>query len=499
MPTWLVRRHYPMSTPKSLTPLPFWASLTLLGMKALFAMAIFIAISPLLVILFSIKKAIEEKSLFAGIFTFLGLCLAPIAFPVVVYIYGMLALMQSHAPDKPEYEEVYRYQPKPKTIPEKWLDLGKTFLKYALFPLYVGALGIKKIIMEEVFPRKRYEQRFDHNQNERLQKYNIRTIAVQMPNNIQLHSCEYSFKAHDDNSNSDRPHILYFGGNIATYEVYIDKMLDDAEKLKAKVIGFHHSFSGLSGQLMPDGTMQHVSITSTSMLVQEGIAQVQRLIDEGIPAAKIVLYGHFFGGTTATLVAWHFNQQGIPIRLFSDRSFSSSSDYVMKQLMPDSNKSQHGIATAIAHLLRPILEVVLKLTDFDMSAGAKFQQIPKENRDYTVVRSVNKATHEVVNDDIVPYSASVHRIDLLRTERKCEEKKNPASKGRHKFFLMPTVSKTKWVKREYDKPHGESSAEEIQRSLNNTALSKLQNRYGVSAADYFNEFVTDVPRVSSEV
>lgn len=496
-----------------------------LASKFLVATSITVAISavaiPLALLAFPFIIAKEDRSfwpiIFYPFFLIFGTIAGAVHTTIMLYkLYNAGARAFNAQPpiseEIPTADTEYTYRPESTSIYEKAMDMSKSVLKYALFPLYMVGMAVKKIVMDIAFPSNFYNQHIKPELENKISKeYNKQIISINMPDNIKLHTCEYSLKtsAENDAIDQNKPHIIYFGGNMARYEHYLPKMIDDAKNYNAKVIGFHHSFYGKSGKIMPDGTIRHIAITSTSMLVEEGIAQVQRLLHNNVPANNITLYGHSMGGAIATLVAAHFNERNIPVKIFNDRSFSNCTDYVMGQFEPKAKKFSF-----ISHLVRPIVEVILKLTDWNLDAGKSFHKIPKENRQYTVARNKNDAmpvyeereklgSYTIASDDIIPYAASIHRVPEIRQERKAAKKNAPLPRIEasmstqngdcHKFFLKAGITKHIYVQREYEKPQGEYYTATETRSLNNAQSSELQNKAGKTAEEFFGDFVQSKP------
>jgi len=273
----------------------------------------------------------------------------------------------------------------------------------------------------------------------------------------------------------DMPHIIYFGGNGCDFMSYSSKIADDVRILKAKVIGFHHSGFGNSGCAMKDGTLRHVPILSFSTLVAEGIAQVERLLAKGVPAGKITLYGHSLGGTIATAVAIHFHLQNPPkkIKIFNDRSFSSTTDFAMAALLPSVDNKQEkktppaigqrirrGIQVFFAYLLKPLIKLVLILSDWDIDASG-FSKIDARFRDYIVVRGRDKKNN-LMNDEVIPYGASIHKLGPINAESK-RFKQTHLGRDLHKY-----------VGNDF---------------FHNTPLSKLINSNCSTGRERFNHFV----------
>jgi len=270
----------------------------------------------------------------------------------------------------------------------------------------------------------------------------VREFNIGMPDGAILKTCEIRHK--DTEDANDIPHIIYFAGNRSTVLRYENAIMADALKIKAKVIGFHHSSFGQSGVLMSDGEVWHKPAASHHTLVEEAIAQVQRLLDKGVPAGKITLYGHSLGGTIATAVAYHFHNLQKPQRIFifNDRSLITPTAFATGIILPEKNRPNRPwlirdyIRFGLAKGLQPVFKTVVMLSgwDFDVSYFAK---IPEAYRQYLLARG--KADNgQIITDELIPYQASIHKIDTIKNEYKEWKKKQPESMrdNPHKFYKI---------------------------------------------------------------
>ena len=107
-------------------------------------------------------------------------------------------------------------------------------------------------------------------------------------------------------------YIIKFIDNGNGFENFIHDFITEAKSLNAVVIGFNYRGVGNSAPVPQ----------RYSDWITDGIAQVQRLLDDGIPSTKILLDGHALGGGIATLVAQYYHEKGQPIYLWNDRSFA---------------------------------------------------------------------------------------------------------------------------------------------------------------------------------
>ena len=301
----------------------------------------------------------------------------------------------------------------------------------------------------------------------------VKEFAIGMPNSVQLQTCEIQHKSAADNR--ETPCIIYFGGNGATFLNYKDAIIADALTLNARVIGFHHSSFGRSGVVMANGDIWHQPVSSHRTLVEEGIAQVQRLLDSGVPAEKITLYGHSLGGTIATAVAYHFHHLKIPqcIYVFNDRSLTSPTAFITAAIAPE-KPIQHSqrltkdhMRIALAWVLQPIIKLTVMLSGWDFDASS-FAKIPEEYRQYLVVRGKTDKGN-VITDEIIPDGASVRHLNQVKEEYKTWKGAQPADKkyNPHKFY---------------------KTANESQLS-HECGLSELTNRGEMTGQEYWHAFV----------
>lgn len=112
-------------------------------------------------------------------------------------------------------------------------------------------------------------------------------------------------------------YIINFVSNEMCYEQIFSLMLIEAKKHESNIIGFNYrGVNQSTGQ-----------VAVLSNLVVDGIAQVQRLLDAGVPPAKIFLKEHNFKLAITQLVITYFRDNGISINLFDN---SSSSQIILQ-------------------------------------------------------------------------------------------------------------------------------------------------------------------------
>ncbi|MBA3661137.1 MAG: hypothetical protein H0W64_05395 [Gammaproteobacteria bacterium] len=163
------------------------------------------------------------------------------------------------------------------------------------------------------------------------------------------------------------PYVVYLCGMRGSYTHKIKQYQQRAEQYGHTAICFNYTNVGNSTG----------EVYNEKQLINDGKAQVQRLLDLNIPANKITLYGLSLGGAIATLIVSQFQKRGLRIRLINDRSFSKLSEALPQQLQK----------------VKPILSPLLKYFGWELNAAQAMQFINKE--DIFIITSKE--------DQLIPY------------------------------------------------------------------------------------------------
>jgi pimeloyl-ACP methyl ester carboxylesterase len=211
------------------------------------------------------------------------------------------------------------------------------------------------------------------------------------------------------------PYIIHLVGNGMSYEQITNEMGHDALDNHCNVVGFN--FRGV-------GKYRHQDyVSSYKDLCNDGIAQVQRVLELGVNPEKIYLKGHSLGAGVATLVAKHFHDLGIQINLFNGNSFSSITNVIIGHLIRTNQQSGHVETPAsklLGWVIKPFLKLALLITDWEIDAATAYKALPDTHKEYVVVRS-DKARRnhygtELKDDATITYYGSLH--SALKSERR---------------------------------------------------------------------------------
>ena len=169
-------------------------------------------------------------------------------------------------------------------------------------------------------------------------------------------------------------------------------------------------------------------------LVTDGIAQVQRLLNQGVPPGKIHLKAHSLGGADATLVAKHFHRHGIEINLCAQSTFSSLTNFVVGQIRTltgvrtPQGKTGHYetfLLKLLGWICKPLIKFALSLVKWEMEVGDAYKELLPTHKEYMVVRSSKARRKELGvalrDDPVIPHYASLH-MDLQDERREDKAK-----------------------------------------------------------------------------
>jgi pimeloyl-ACP methyl ester carboxylesterase len=389
-------------------------------------------------------------AVFIPIFS-LALALSPLCF-IPIGIRALWAWRPLFSNDKTvSYPFLYEYKPALSILNKVTYGLVMC-IKIITFPLYAYWTGLRTVIGQLIYP-------------EGLNGENTDTIPRSYSSYIQMADGRRLFtltfhpqdqlqedgdivsRGEDSLPPEKHRYVIFSGGHGTTYRDYLPLMEKLAHTQDASVytIGFDYSSFGLSGRIIND-QIHHLPMLSQDIAIEELSAQVQRLLDKGIDPSKITLYGHSLGGAIATLTAARFPG----IKLYNDRSFSSISAVLKGWLLPGNpDYPPNTVKGRIVYALKtgcisPVIavgSVILKLVNWNCNAGAAFAKIEAERREYTVIRhKLSQADWTAtahINDEVIPYYASIHRIPELKAARSATKATRGVPRS-HKFFHNPT-------------------------------------------------------------
>lgn len=289
-------------------------------------------------------------------------------------------------------------------------------------------------------------------------------------------------------------YIISFVGNASCFEDNIDEMKEDAYALQANVVGFNFRGVGKSTS----------KAKSKDELVADGVAQVQRILDQGVSPQNIILKGHSLGAGVASLVAQHFHQIDKPVNIFNSRSFSSISNFLIGNIRLDRDVNRHAIGQKetfggkiLGWFIKPLVMMVVGLANWEINAGTAFKNIPDAYKDYIVVRSRKEIRDERIDDAVIPHYASIHKE--LTSDRRAKKAAidaqivhlNDKIQKAEPSTIPDLISAQEKLVHAREKVKSDNKMETMWKyhDGHNSDWGLLHNRSGKSAQAFFRDFV----------
>lgn len=291
-------------------------------------------------------------------------------------------------------------------------------------------------------------------------------------------------------------YVINLVGNGMCYEHIIRDMKADAKAMQTNVVGFN-----LRGVGQSTGKAK-----SKDDLVTDTIAQVQRLLDQGVSPQNITLKGHSLGAGIASLVAYHFHQLEQPINVFDGSSFSSITNFLVGhvRLQRDEDGKARGHKDSLGGkilgwIIKPFVKLALALVNWEIDAGSAFKSIPEAYRDYMVVRSRKEIREKEgrIDDAVIPHYASIHKeLASERRAKKAQMDKEIGSlesriKNAASLAQSELIEKKEALVQAREEVKSARKMETLHPAFNGHQQywSELHNRSGKSAQTFFRDFV----------
>lgn len=279
--------------------------------------------------------------------------------------------------------------------------------KESFHPNQIHFRGIEKLSAEQQESLyEKLQQRFNY--DFRINRKHIYFYTLRTADNAALDSVEVRHPGATEQPMPERRFIVAtmprsnnFVDWLKHYQIY-------ARELNATIIAFNYRGVGIFSEGVT---------TNEEDLYYDAYSQVQRLLKLGVKPENIATMGECLGGNVATHTAGILQEEGLPIKSFSARSFRSLTSIIEERSLPEKNiplwhpKSwwQWSTYGVVKLLLIPLI----KSAGWSLNIDRKFQAIAPHDRDYIVARSKKDENGKRFADDLmVPHKkASIYSLD----------------------------------------------------------------------------------------
>lgn len=255
--------------------------------------------------------------------------------------------------------------------------------------------------------------------------FTLNTHEIETHDNALLDTLELIHPEQATQPIHEQKYVVYFGGNGELAFSMRKDHLQDAIKDNYNLVYFDYRGS----------VDTKVMLKSANDLVVDGIAQVQRLLDQGVSSKNIVLCGQSLGGAVCAHVGQYFHANQQPISIFNQRSFSSLTHFcvgwIHKYFPSKENPHKPSFwGKLCGFLATPFIWLVLQLTKWELNAAGAYKSIPQAYRQHAVVWP--KEDTQEGDDEVIPHYASMHAALLMEDQREEAKFQPPSSvESRH--------------------------------------------------------------------
>lgn len=254
-----------------------------------------------------------------------------------------------------------------------------------------GLILIDSILYKQYKAQKNYNSSYTRVVNDGEKKIDFTSKRVEMhiddqPVNLDTITASNELVAQDD---LDHLHIIYFNGNSGCYQqdykLVAEDLLAYAEAdIPVTAVQFNYP-----GVLNSEGQVE-----IAQHLIDAGIAQVQALLDAGVPHHRIFLHGISLGASIASHVGAEFNDR--PKEDNPDerqtlggvgayRAFASTAQ--VGRNFFNRALGDNILSRAVSTFCLPWIKLGTWASEWDLDTGKAFFSLPEDKRDYSVVLS----------------------------------------------------------------------------------------------------------------
>ncbi len=255
---------------------------------------------------------------------------------------------------------------------------------------------------------------------------------------------------------------------LAREQNYINWIKDgtySAQKIGATVIAFNYRGIDYSRGM----------VCTQNDMVNDTIAQVDRLLALGVKARNIGIEGDGLGGAVATLAAAQLHERDDKVKLHNSRSFRSIPRFLIGYFLPHTQSNWTEPMTWLRYIAAGFslifLSPIIWLSGWRFNAVNAWDKIPVADKDYSVVRAnehVQYRTPEQTDGIIHDHWASIasyldEQRQTIQAKRKCgksltiEEQKILQDKPEKHYFKPAACKPNDQGTKELFKAHGKFS------------------------------------------
>ena len=202
---------------------------------------------------------------------------------------------------------------------------------------------------------------------------------ISTPDGVKLDTHEFTPTEELKKPEKDRYYIIRLNGNGTCFQFHEQELGEMAQRLNCTVVGFNYRNVAYS-------TAGKLRVFHD--LVQDGIAEVNNLLNRGVDPEKITLDGISLGGAIGIMVAAHFHARNQKIYLWVDRSLSSLQNVAKEDLERDAEKYGPSTGNSALSAMLPLMSVV----GWDEDFAKAYLSIDEKYKSYVFIGKSSEKT-----------------------------------------------------------------------------------------------------------
>lgn len=213
---------------------------------------------------------------------------------------------------------------------------------------------------------------------------NLNFYTLSTADGAALDSVETIGTGEDAKPMSERKFVIICMPQQQNYINWIKDARYSAENIGCTVIGFNYRGVDYSKGV----------VWTENNMVDDTVAQVNRLLALGAKPENIGIEGRCIGGAVATLAAARLHDRGDKVKLYNERSFRSVPRLITGYILPDADSSYLNPLTYLRYFIVGLVYLtivpIIWLAGWHVDAASAWDRIPVTDKNYSVARELKE-------------------------------------------------------------------------------------------------------------
>lgn len=295
--------------------------------------------------------------------------------------------------------------------------------------------------------KEQVRQKYDRDFFERPRTVNLDFYSLETPDDAILESVAVSNSDEQMKPMSERKYVIACMARNQNYMFWLKDFYTSAKNIGCTVIGFNYRGIDYSKG----------AVSTEISMVNDALAQAQRLLESGVKPEHIAFEGMSFGGAIATLTAATMHDYGLRVKLYNERSYRSLFRLIVGYIMPEANSNPwsplNWLKYSVVGLTYLFIAPLIWIAGWHIDAASAWDRIPLAYKTYSVARN-HENPEQYDDDDLVHDSFSsiaslmAEHVDEIKEKQKSgeslsmEEQQLLADKAKSHEFTLDRNNKT---------------------------------------------------------